>query len=103
MSYVKDLLKMRNILEAEVNNLLATFSAEEEVFPLNIQYRNKNTEMEYAVEVNEEPHLVLINIQSGEVWYDIEPDCIELEELAEIADKLHYLNLKKKEEKTNEK
>jgi len=105
MSYTKDLLKMRNMLEAEVNNLLAQFSSESEknVVSLNVQYQDEDSEMEYAVEVNREPHLVLVNIQSGAVWYDIEPGCIELEELAEIADKLHYLNLKKKEKKANEK
>ena len=94
MSYVKDLLKIREVLEGEVNNLLAQIPIDKEDFPLGIKYQD--TEMSYAVaiEAKRKPHLVLVDIQSGAVCYDIEPDCIELEELAEIADKLHFQNLK---------
>jgi hypothetical protein len=87
MSYVKDLLKMRKVLEDEVSNLLSQFSTRsgKDIIPLDIQY--EDSEMDYAVEVNREPHLVLINVE-GVVCYAVEPSCIEFEELAEIADEL---------------
>jgi hypothetical protein len=90
---VKDLLKMRKVLEDEANNLLTQFSSKSEkyIVPLNIQYQNEDSGMDYAVEVNREPHLVLINVE-GAVCYDVEPSCIEFEELAEIADKLILFN-----------
>ncbi len=98
MSYVKDLGKVRDILEEEVEKLLKSkFSGEPEgVHPIDITYQDPENEMSYGVEVNKDGiYLVLVNSQTGELLYDIEPSCMDIEELAAVADELS-----KREERT---
>ena len=88
MSYARELAKFRNILEQETENLLSQVSITNKIEPLHIQHRD--TEMSYAVEQkeNKEHHLILIDSTTEKPMYDVSVDCIELEELAEIADAL---------------
>jgi len=87
MSYVKEIAKIRDTLEKEANAMLSRMSISSEVFPLHIKYRD--TEMSYAVEQTEgECHLILIDSLTKEPMYGMDVDCIDLEELAGIADAL---------------
>jgi len=94
MSYVKEIGKIRDTLEKEVNAMLSRMSVSSGVFPLYIGYRD--TEMSYAVEqTGEECHLILIDSLTKEPMYDVDVDCIDLEELAQVADALSQMEASK--------
>ena len=95
MSYVKGIGKIRDILEKEVKGMLSRISITSSVFPLHIQHRD--TEMSYAVEQKgkKEPHLILIDRTTEEPVCEVSVDCIDLEELAGIADALAEMEANK--------
>ena len=74
--------------------ILSRMSISSEVFPLHIKYRD--TEMSYAVEQTEgECHLILIDSLTKEPMYGTDVDCIDLEELAQVADALAQIEANK--------
>ena len=95
MSYVKGIGKIRDILEKEVKGMLSRISITSSVFPLHIQHRD--TEMSYAVEQKgkKEPHLILIDSTTEDPVCEVSVDCIDLEELAQIADALEEMEANK--------
>ena len=94
MSYVKEIAKIRDTLEKEVNSMLSRMSISNGVLPLHIKYRD--TEMSYAVQETEgECHLILIDSLTKQPMYDVDVDCIDLEELAQVADALAQMEASK--------
>ena len=94
MSYVKEIAKIRDTLEKEANAMLSRMSISSEVFPLHIKYRD--TEMSYAVEETEgECHLILIDSLTQVPMYDVDVDCMGLEELGQVADALAQMQRSK--------
>ena len=92
---MKEPAKFRDILEQETKNLVSQVSITNEIEPLHMQYRG--TEMSYAVEQKEreEPHLILIDRTTEEPVCEVSVDCIDLEELAGIADALAEMEANK--------